>query len=218
MVLHKSVGNMYNFCDATINYIKGKCPHNCDYCYIKRFPIVPLRFDDKELKTKLGTGKTIFVGSSCDMWAEAIPGEWILKVLNKCKEYDNIYVFQTKNPRRFIEFKDKFPQKVILGVTLETNELGFNYNAPNVKERAYWFSELNLPNFKRFVTIEPIIDFSIEQFVELIKFANPQFVNIGADSKNHHLPEPSKEEIEALIKELSKFTIVKIKDNLKRLL
>lgn len=47
---------------------------------------------------------------------------------------------------------------------------------------------------------------------------NPKFVSIGADSKKHNLPEPSKEKIEALIRELSLFTEVKIKDNLRRLM
>lgn len=43
-------------------------------------------------------------------------------------------------------------------------------------------------------------------------------VTIGADSKGSNLPEPSKEKIEALIKELRKFTQVKLKQNLNRLI
>jgi molybdopterin converting factor small subunit len=37
-------------------------------------------FDEKELKTDLGKGNFIFVGSSCDMWAQNIPEEWIEKL------------------------------------------------------------------------------------------------------------------------------------------
>ncbi len=69
-----------------------------------------------------------------------------------------------------------------------------------------------------YVTIEPIMDFDLEEMVELIKKCNPQQVNIGADSGNNHLPEPPKEKIFKLIEALSSFTTVKQKDNLKRLL
>ena len=48
--------------------------------------------------------------------------------------------------------------------------------------------------------------------------AKPIQVNIGADSGGNNLPEPSKEKIIELIFELEKFTKVKQKKNLKRLL
>ena len=68
------------------------------------------------------------------------------------------------------------------------------------------------------VTIEPIMDFDLEVFYDWIRDARPAWVNIGADSKGHKLPEPSKEKIEALITELKKFTEVRIKPNLSRLI
>ena len=71
---------------------------------------------------------------------------------------------------------------------------------------------------ERMVTIEPIIDFDLNIIVDWIKRIKPKWVNIGADSKGHKLPEPSKEKIEALIKELKKFTEVRIKPNLNRLI
>ena len=51
----------------------------------------------------------------------------------------------------------------------------------------------------------------------MIKFCHPQQVNIGADSGNNGLPEPSHGKIDALIEELNIFTTVKLKANLKRL-
>lgn len=218
----KQGSNMYQFCTYTFNILKGRCSHNCLYCYVKRFPQTELHFDEKELKTKLGSKNTIFVGSSCDMFAEDVLSSWILNVLSHCKEYpDNTYIFQTKNPKRFVEFKNNFPEKTILGITIETNQLGFNYNAPSVEERVYWFSKEELHTFKRFVTIEPIISFSVEPFAEMIKRIKPEFVNIGADSnhkRDYILPEPSKEDIKLLVKELEKFTKVNLKSNLKRLM
>ena len=52
----------------------------------------------------------------------------------------------------------------------------------------------------------------------MIKYCNPKQVNIGADSGNNNLPEPSKEKVLALIDELQKFTTIHNKSNLKRLL
>ena len=50
MPLNKQSGNMYSWVTHTWNVVKGKCPHGCIYCYMKRFPQRPLRFDEKELK------------------------------------------------------------------------------------------------------------------------------------------------------------------------
>ena len=89
MALNKVSGNMYDFVTHTWNPIKGICPHACSYCYMKdinkryKKQPKPLHLDEKELKTNLGSGNTIFVGSSCDMWAESVPVEWI----NKPEQY-----------------------------------------------------------------------------------------------------------------------------------
>jgi hypothetical protein len=68
------------------------------------------------------------------------------------------------------------------------------------------------------ITIEPIMDFDLPEFLEWIKRCNPQQVNIGADTGCNHLREPSKEKVLELIEALSKFTTVKQKKNLNRIL
>lgn len=219
-MLNKQRGNMYNFCTHTWNAIKGKCPYDCEYCYMKVFPQGELRFDEKELKTDLGRNNFIFVGSSCDMFAETIPKEWILKVLDYCNKFpENTYLFQTKNPKRYFEFINEFPPNCLFGTTIETNrqeELDKISKAPKVTERQYWIGEINFG--KVFLTLEPIMDFDLEVLVNWLKDIDPHFVNIGADSKGHNLPEPSKEKILKLVEELNKFTEIKKKENLGRLL
>jgi DNA repair photolyase len=219
MALNQQKGNMYGFVTHTWNVIKGKCPHDCEYCYMKVYSQKELHFDEKELKTDLGKGNFIFVGSSCDMWAEKIPEEWIIKILAICLKYPkNTYFFQTKNPLRFDKFKDMLRElrpNVIIGTTIETNREGFNYNAPTISERIY---AMTIKGFRKMITIEPIMDFDVTHLVDEIERTNPEFVNIGADSKNHNLPEPSQFKIETLIKELKKFTEVRGKENLSRLI
>ena len=101
--------------------------------------------------------------------------------------------------------------------TIETNRTYKVYmgNTPSQKER---IEGLNDWTVKRYITIEPIMDFDLGPIVELIKSGNPQQVNIGADSGGNNLPEPGSMKIKLLIDELQKFTTVKIKHNLYRLL
>jgi len=95
-MMNKVKGNMYSWCTHTWNTVKGECPHSCAYCYMNRWgPQPEIHFDNKELKTDLGEGNFIFVGSSCDMWAESIPVEWIHHTLIHCRKYEgNRYLFQ----------------------------------------------------------------------------------------------------------------------------
>lgn len=222
-MLNKQKGNMYGFVTHTWNPIRGKCPHDCSYCYMKVYKnLGTLRIDEKNLKNNLGSGNFIFVGSSVDMFAKEVPYEWIKKVLDYCKKFNNKYLFQTKNPRRFFEFlKEKkynlFPENTILATTIESNrEYGGAY-VPQIKERIRYIRDLDGWGIPRMITIEPIMDFDLKEFVELIEFSHAQLINIGADSKGHNLPEPSSEKIKSLIKELKKFTEVKLKNNLARL-
>ena len=218
MSLNKVRGNMYNFCTHTWNAIKGKCPHFCGYCFMKRFgEQKPIRFDKKELKTDLGKGNFIFVGSSCDMFAEEIDTHWIAEILMHCKQFPNNYLFQTKNPKRLYELRVYLSRRYMCGTTIETNreypEMG---NTPPPASRAKYMELLSATK-TTMVTIEPVMDFDVEPLKNLIWHCHPKWVNIGADSKGHNLPEPSAGKIKELINRLSKFTEIKVKKNLNRI-
>lgn len=212
--------NMYDFVTHTWNTIKGKCFHNCSYCYMKRWgSLKDARFDEKELKTDLGENNFIFVGSSCDMFAENIDESWINKTLNHCDKFDNKYLFQSKNPENFFYWMFSLPDNSTICTTLETNRVypGIMKNAPIPRKRVLTFQKIRI-RFEKIITIEPIIDFDLKEFIQMIYNCGPKQVNIGADSGGHNLPEPPKEKILELIQELEKFTIVKQKKNIKRLL
>lgn len=227
MPLNKSTGNMYNFITHTWNTIKGECPHGCSYCYMKRWgKQPPLHFDEKELKTDLGKGNFIFVGSSCDMFACDIPHKWIRRTLDHCWQFnENKFFFQTKDPFGLQVFLRDFSPKylkthVSVCTTLETNIYHYEImnDCPDPRDRVSDFRFID--ECDKYITIEPIMDFDLKEFVEMIKICNPIQVNIGADSspKRNNLPEPPKEKILELIAELEKFTKVVQKKNLKRLL
>jgi hypothetical protein len=71
---------------------------------------------------------------------------------------------------------------------------------------------------KKMITVEPIMDFGLDVFVDLILSCHPDQVNIGADSGKNGLPEPPVEKVRQLIGILSKETRVYLKSNLARLL
>lgn len=223
MGLNESKGNMYDFVTHTWNTVKGRCPHDCSYCYMKRWgELKEMRFDEKELKTDLGKGNVIFVGSSCDMFAENIPGEWIEKTFRHCWEHENGYFFQTKNPERFASlYPHGFPPDSRLCTTIETNRWmpEIMRMSPPPRQRADAMHDLNAWNyrFETYVTIEPIMDFDLDPMVELIKRCNPEQVNIGADSGNNGLPEPQFEKVLELVERLKGFTTIAKKKNLDRL-
>jgi DNA repair photolyase len=220
MALKKQVGNMYDFVTHMWAPVRGKCKHDCSYCYMKRFPLPAMNLNEQDMKTRLGEGNVIFVCHTADLFADDVPAEWIKKVLLHCNQYPkNRYLFQSKNSGRFAEFDGKYPVDVFLGTTIETNrDIYVESKAPSYMERAKGLQKMNKMGYETMVTIEPIFDFDLDELVEIVITANPAWINIGADSKKHGLPEPSKEQIKELINVLQSKTDVKLKDNLKRIM
>lgn len=219
MGLNVSKGNMYDFVTHTWNTVKGKCPHDCSYCYMKRWGNQKdVRFDESELKTDLGQDNFIFVGSSCDLFAADLPYEWIIKTMEHCSKFDNTYLFQSKNPKYFDATAIHGVEKFVLCTTLETNRTypKIMNDCPDPVDRAIELGRIPIEG--KYITIEPIMDFDTLAFLSMIRFCNPQQVNIGADSGNNNLPEPPSGKIKELISEIEEFTIVNQKKNLKRLL
>jgi DNA repair photolyase len=222
MGLNVAKGNMYQWVTHTWNTVKGECPHACSYCFCKRWGKQPeLHFDKRELKTDLGEGNFIFVGSSCDVFAEAIPHDWIMDTLAKASDSENNFLFQSKNPEKMARYKGYFPTdgKSFFCTTIETNRFydQIMRNSPMPEQRAFYMNE-GLRGLTRYITIEPILAFDLAPLVELVRRCEPVQVNIGADSGGNNLPEPSRNAVMELIDDLSLFTRVEKKANLKRIL
>ena len=62
---------MYEWVSHTHTHMVGKCPHECEYCYVqamaKRFPVMkekysgPVELDSLSTFVDYGKGKTIFI-------------------------------------------------------------------------------------------------------------------------------------------------------------
>ncbi len=225
---------MYPWVTDMHTHLGGACPHGCTYCCVqdmaKRFPVVKKRYTGKprlmprEFDVDYGTGKNIFIGHLTDLFASEIPGEWIEAVLRHCRKYPgNVYTFQSKNPKRFIDFAGQYPVQSWFGTTIETNRTDIIRRiskAPDPIDRVIGMILIKnqFPEIKTFITIEPILDFGPEHLIDLIRTARPDFINVGADSKKHRLPEPDGKKVMNLVHALEKeYLEIKIKGNLARL-
>lgn len=237
MALKKSHGNMYDWVTHMHTHLAGECPHGCGYCYVQTNPrgVSPRwkgepRLIEEELRVDYSKKwwdekdkiwkieKTIFIEHMGDLFAEGIDPHWVDLILAHCNKYpDNTYIFQTKDPGRAHFGIKVFPPKFMIGTTLETNRDYKDTNAPQPMYRYIGISKFI--GVKTFVTIEPIMDFDMYPFLNWIKNINPDFVNIGADSKRCNLPEPSPAKIIEFISGLKASGVhIKKKSNLDRLL
>lgn len=225
MPLKKSAGQMYPWVTHTHAHLGGECIHKCSYCYVdnpkfgrpEKFS-GPLRLLENEFTVNYGDGKTIFIEHMNDGFAKNVPKSFIDRILEHCcKWQNNRYVFQTKNPERFTE-SFIFPNDSIFGTTIETNrEIESISEAPTPVMRYEAMKKLPKSSVK-FLTIEPVLDFDVDVLMKWIVDINPNFLNLGADSKNHNLPEPTLEKILELTAKLHENGVeLREKHNLDRL-
>jgi DNA repair photolyase len=179
----------------------------------------PLHLDEKELRTDLGQYGFIFVCSGCDLFHRDVADAWIGRIVDYTKVFDNRYLWHTKNPQRYLNWRESFGNNDVLCVTIETN---FHIpeimgNAPAPEKRANAIAALP-EKYKRMVTVEPIMKFNLKEFSYMILCTQPDQVNIGADSGNNRLPEPTSREAKNLIRVLERYTKVVLKNNLNRIM
>ena len=155
-----------------------------------------------------------------DLFAKGVPEDVIIAILDHCRKYpDNKYLFQSKNPERMWFMKKHFEGlNPVFCTTIETNRLypKIMQDCPSPITRARWMFTLS-DMFDTYVTIEPIMDFDLLSMVQTIELCKPKQVNIGADSGNNRLPEPSFDKVMRLVNELKEFTTIHTKHNLGRL-
>lgn len=219
MGLNISDGNMYEFITHTWNTVKGKCYHDCSYCYVKKLNKNQKdeHIDKDEFRTDLSHDNFIFLGSGTDLFAENISSDWIKRSLDKCFEANNNlfgesnqYLFQSKNPRRFLEFIDHpvFKDSVIC-TTIETNKWFEEYmgNCPIIEDRVSAMEEIASRGIRTFVTAEPLMKFDLEEMIKCLRRCKPIQVNFGKNTNEDViLPEPDNDTVEKLVIEVAKFT------------
>ena len=223
MPLKESTGNMYKWVTHTWNPVRGKCGFDCSYCYVGKWgKEYPIHFVEAEMRANLGSGNYIFICSGCDLFHHDIPENWIDRVIDRTRFFQgNEYLWHTKNPARAVAvltteiILGSDGDKDILCTTIESDKVHTCMaKAPHPKDRA---EALSLYPHRKMITVEPIMDFDLKDFTALILSAEPEQVNIGADSCRSGLREPPAWKIKELIEALEKHTKVHRKKNLERL-
>jgi uncharacterized Fe-S cluster-containing radical SAM superfamily protein len=200
---------------TTWNPFKG-CQFDCTYCkpsfqlQAKRqkkncmdcYEYVP--HEHPERLNHIPSAKTVFVCGNSDICFATT--DYTLKIISAIHEHNHRcpnkeYYFQSKRPVYFKPFLRDFPDNVILLTTLETNrDDGYRKisKAPRPSKRYQQFKKLSYP--RKVVTIEPVMNFDVDVFLDWVVELDPEYVWLGYNSRPNQvfLPEPS-------IKKMRKF-------------
>lgn len=190
-------GKMFPFITATWNPIGGECPHECTYCWakaiIKRNPNMTkyhgkYTIDEKQINKKFTPYSFVFVCDMIDLFAANVPIAAINMVINRIIQQPNVtFLILTKNPR-YAWLMD-VPKNVVIGATIESNLDYPVSKAPKQADRLKAMQDIT--DNRKMLSIEPIMDFDLEPFVNEIVKAKPEFVAVGYDNYKNGLTEPS---------------------------
>jgi protein gp37 len=208
MHLNRSKGNMFSSVGYTWNCVRG-CSHGCLECWAALFAkrrgedfTKPILVNKAFEGPFPGDGKWIFICATGDLFCDAVPDEWIIRVLEKIRRNGegNRFLLQTKNPARIMRFKSllKPINRFIIGTTLETNRDTSAWSrAPHPLLRAS--SMKDFTEYTRFLSLEPLADFDASELLQLIDAVDPMVVEVGVENYSSFLPKPPREKILGLL-------------------
>lgn len=221
------MSRMFKSITGTWNVFVG-CGFDCTYCNARKAALTRFRhlaryrhgfkphLVESELDRKFKPGEFIFVAYMGDISFASI--ETIGAIRGKTFDYpDTKFLIQSKNPSCFKRWGIPFPRNVYLGTTIESN---YDYNltkAPLPIDRLRGLLTYEHP--RKFISIEPIMDFNTVILTNWLELLQPDIVEVGADNYHNHLPEPPGWKIKSFLKVLREICPKVIeKDGLERLM
>lgn len=220
------MSRMFKSIDSTWNVFVG-CLFDCTYCNAKKAALTRLRNLDRykdgfnphlvesELKRTFKPGEFIFVAYMGDIaFCKITDFALIFERIRKFHKTD--FLLMSKNPRAFNGWSIKYPPNVYLGTTIETNRDYGKSKAPSPFQR---FTDLRgYPHDKKFLSIEPIMDFDPKGLLPWVEALKPDIIEVGADNYHNNLPEPNSFKLDWLLEALRDICPKVIeKDGLERL-
>ena len=207
MRLNKSKGRMFPNVHYTATYYMG-CDHGCKYCWATLMGLSHTpRLVNKDTSHRIRVRDcTVFLNSAHDSFANIIPTDWILKMVEWMRNQHPSITFylQTKNPKRAESLLDWFKgleSRVVFGTTIETDsaELCRQISkAPPPRERAEALGAIRKHGFQVWVSHEPLYRFNHQALLDLDRIAGPRMVMVGLDnySGRHglNIPGPTRSE------------------------
>jgi DNA repair photolyase len=159
----------------------------------------PTFHQDKEITKQFHEGEFIFISSMGDISfaSQGARMQIFTRIYNNQK---TTFLFCTKNPAIYKDYPHF--NNVYYGATIETNRDTSKFSKAPLPEDRYK-ALMELPqNYKRFLSIEPIMDFDMYEFTKMVVDITPKIVEIGADSQRNNLPEPSGEKVKVFMESL----------------
>ena len=201
------------------------CLFDCSYCWASKLAETrlkasypngfiptthPVRFN-----RRFKPDDFVFPVSMGDIsFAPLVVWETIIETAKKCPA--TRFVLCSKDPVQYRQLA-YIPDNVYLGTTIETTEDFAVSYAPTPRERVR--AMMGLCHQHKFVSIEPLMDFNLKQFVWWIEDIKPEIIEIGADNYHNDLPEPEAQKVRQLLNHLKRICSMVIeKDGLERLL
>jgi protein gp37 len=206
------------WCDYTINPVKGLCPMACPYCYAramyKRFKWDPdIRFVPE---TFIGLGKEpkrIFVGSTMELFGDWVKDECMEKILRYSAHRPwHTFIFLTKQPQNLRKWSP-FPDNCWVGVSAANDAMA-------------WIGEKHLSVIEakvKFLSIEPLLKWDIEtpahEYCAERLIRGLDWLIIGQQTPVSKSTAPKVEWIREIVEAADKAGVpVFLKDNLAKLL
>ena len=204
------------WCDYTINPVKGLCPMVCPYCYArrmyKRFKWNPnIRADWQETGKLPNKPSRIFVGSTMELFGEWIKPEWMEEIFKMVKRYpQHTFIFLTKQPQNLIKWSP-FPDNCWVGVSW----IGDDESRP-----LRHIVDIKAP--VKFISFEPLLEFCHWWTSDLLQQsfikAGINWVIIGAQTPYSKKTAPRIEWVKEIVDAADKAKIpVFLKNNLIKL-
>lgn len=138
-------------------------------------------------------GRNIFVCSMADLFGSWVPDSWIEEVFKACeKAPQHNYLFLTKNPARYTEYKDLPTYK----------NMWYGTSITNPRTMFLWGKDINT-----FLSIEPILE-PFGEFGNALKSGFIKWIIVGAETgRRKDKVIPKRGWIERIVEDCRKYNI-----------
>ncbi len=208
------------WCDYTINPVKGLCPMACPYCYArrmyKRFKWNPeIRYEPLSLYPIVDLEKPsrIFIGSTIELFGDWVRYEWLEDIFRIAEAFpQHTLIFLTKQPQNLVQWSP-FPDNCWVGCSVTAYP-------PMIREAFKGIEPVEAT--VKFISFEPLqgMIFSSDNVIErYIEHSGVNWVIIGQQTPVRLATMPKIEWIREIVEACDKAKVpVFLKNNLMSLL